>query len=235
MRALQYPEVTQESGSMGGENHRHPAFGCITVHQWTGGGKGSRLFGSDLRHNAGITITLYEAENRRSLSRDWISQGKMVADFDISLAQWARLVSSIGDGGGVPVTLRHTREGALNEHPGIAQPVATKKEVHGEEMAKALQERLNAALASIEKLGSMIESGQTGKKALKEIHADLAREIGYIPGTTKFVYDQFAEATEKVAEDAKIEVEAHVAGMAMRLGMEHLRDMAPRISGKDEQ
>lgn len=210
------------------EVHTHPAFGQVEVVRWSCGPGGARLYGSDLLHRCGITLTFKTSELNRGLSSDHHFSREMLLEVQMSEAQWARFVSSQGQGGGTPVTVRYRRDGGLVDVPPIAPPEATKREKHGEEMAGGLRERLGAIQQLADDLETAIED-RAGARRLREIQRELARHAEQLPGSVQFVYDQFARATERVAEDAKIEVEAHVAGVATRLGLEHLRDLAPQL------
>lgn len=212
---------------------RHPAFGQVTVHHWNSSGR-HRMYGSDLGHSSGLTITVTGSVMYRGLSYDRHHSQDIILEFDLTEAQWARFVASTGNGGGVPVTLRHKRTGPLEELPSIAAPEASKREVHGKEMASALKETLATAQAVADEIGQMLSSpGSVSKTRLKELHHDLELAVSHLPGSVRFIYDQFAKATEKVAEDAKLEIEAHVAGVATQLGLEHLRNMAPTLEYQD--
>lgn len=208
----------------------HPAFGNVVVTHWHGSGRGQRLFGSDLGHNSGMTLCFSECDMHRGLSNDHHYSRNIILKVDISESQWARIVSSTGNGGGTPVTIRERCVGPLKSMPAIAAPEASKREVHGEEMATSLRKAMKTAQDAAAKLGELLEKpGSISKTELKAIYAQLSRPIDYLPGTVQFIYDQFAEATEKVAEDSKLEIEAHIMGMATLLGLEQLREIAPRF------
>lgn len=209
--------------------YRHPAFGCAVLTQWNSNVP-MRLFGSDLGHHTGITLRFYAAEQHRGLSSDRHVPTEILLEVDLSGAQWARLVSSQGLGSGAPVTITERRTGGFEEVPGIAAPEASKREIHGEEMAAGLRARLAEMRRVAERLTAIVEGpGVVSKNELRALSKDLARHVEQVPGSVQFVYDQFAEATEQVVEGAKAEVEAHVAGVATRLGLENLRDLAPRL------
>ena len=206
----------------------HPAFGCCQVTQWHG--TGHRLFSSDLEHHTGITLKFHRATMYRGLSFDRHYAEEVLFECILSQAQWASLVSSQGLGMGVPVTITEARSGPLDDIPSIAAPEASRKELHGEEMAAALKERLDAISKCVADLGTHLAIGGT-KRDLREMHKELARHVEQLPGSVQFVYDQFTEATEKVVADAKIEFEASVATTAQRLGLDHLRGLAPTMLG----
>lgn len=211
---------------------RHPAFGQVTVHHWNSSHH-HRMYGSDLGHSSGLTITVTGSTLYRGLSNDRHHSQDILLEFDLTEAQWARFVASTGNGNGVPVTLRHARRGPLEDIPRIAAPEASKREVHGKEMASALKKTLERAQRISNEIGTMLASpGSISKTRLKELHHDLDLAVSHLPGTTQFIYDQFAEATEKTAEDAKLEIEAHVNSLATQLGFEHLRNVAPTIESQ---
>jgi hypothetical protein len=214
---------------IGQTRYDHPAFGCVTVSKWHSNVP-IRLFGSDLGHKVGISLTFHTAYNLRGLSDDRHMADKIILRVNLSEAQWARLVASQGIGNGVPVTMEMRRFGQLVRVPDIAAPQASKREIHGEEMAEALREQLDALRALADKLGKMLDGGAVSKTALREVHREIARHVEQAPGSVKFIYDQFASATEQVAEDAKVEVEAHVTSLATRLGMEQLLEAAPLLT-----
>lgn len=218
MSAAQAPSATIETEGpwKGDTNYEHPAFGVATVTRWTAGGTGFRMFGSDLSHNVGLTIKIQLAGLHRGLSTDRVFPKGTIVEWTMSESQWARFVASVGNGSGIPVTLRHYREGEFVNAPLIAAPELSRKEVHGQEMADRLKQALKDAAADVELLGKMIEEGRLNKKELREMHGRLSRSIGYAPGNVKFAFDTFVEAVETVVDDAKTEVEAHVGHLATR-------------------
>jgi len=208
--------------------YEHPAFGCVTVTNWTGGGKAVRLFGSDLGHSGGVTLTFHEATALRGLSTDRHHAGAVLLEVDMSESQWARFVASSGKGCGTPVTITAKRTGDMEIPPRIAAPELSKREVHGEEMRKSLHEKLEKARQCTEAIAAMLDgSGSISKTALRAVYKELNLAISHLPGTTQFIYDTFAEHTEKLADDAKLEIEAFVDNLATQLGIEQLRLMAP--------
>lgn len=203
----------------------HPAYGVASVTHWTAT-PGTRLFGSDLIHGSGVTLAIKTASMSRGLSHDRPHGGEILVDLSMSHSQWASLISSQG-GREVPVTLEHCRTEGFKALPMIEPPTITKKELHGQEMADALRNRLGAIEAEIERLGKHLESGG-GKKELRTIHENLKREASHLPANLQFVYEQFAEATETVSNQAKSEVDGYVNGVVHALGLKSLAEL-PRL------
>jgi hypothetical protein len=225
-RPTQAPTRTPDEVFNGATREEHPAYGAAAVTHWTAT-PGYRLFGSDLIHGSGVTLAFTEATLSRGLSRDSVFSGRGILEVDFSHSQWASLISSHG-GRSLPCTINHRYTEGSRVMPMIALPEATKKELHGEEMATSLREHLKAIQAQIDALGIHLEAGG-GKKELRAIHENLKREAAYLPGSVQFVYDQFAEATETVVNQAKSEVDGYVNGVVHGLGLKSLADL-PRLT-----
>lgn len=226
--------VTSESARQGEKTYEHPAFGLVTVSRWQGSTP-TRLYGSDLAHRGGLTITIDQSKMRRGLSSDWHSSEKTVCEFSMSESQWARFVASVGNGGGIPVTLNHYRKGDFVMAPAIAQPELSRKELHGQEIRDEVKSAVAGLQAELKRLASLIDSGKLGKKELREMHREMEITVGNLPGNLGYAMDTFVKASDKVVEEAKTEIEAHVDGMATRLGLEQLRSMAPMVGNNSSQ
>ena len=177
----------------------HPAFGMLNVTRWTGGAKdgGFRMFGSDLRHRAGLTVTLSTASMRRGLSTDWHHEKDALVEFTLSESQWARFVSSVGVGSGVPITLRRYMSSGMVVAPEIAEPELTKKERHGEELRRTMSEALGKIAQSIDKLSGMLDSGKIGKTELRGLVHEMRVAVGNLPSDVQCALTTFDAATEQ--------------------------------------
>lgn len=214
------------------EVHHHPAFGVITVAQWHGGGSewGARMFGSDLKHRTGMTIEVRTAIRKRALGGDWVHDRDLLVKFDMTLSQWARFVSSVGNGSGTPVTLGMYRspDAEMIDAPSIAEPELSKRELHGEEMAQTLREALQEMADLTDRLGTMID-GTVSKKELRDIHKSMKITVDNLPLNVQFAHDQFARATEKLVDQTKTEIEGFIDGLAKQIGYDTIRSAAPSL------
>jgi len=215
MRDSQKPSLREKEHA--GENERtfeHPAFGMIGVRVTTGGDP--HLFGSDIKHNQRISITIKTARHKRNLSNDWYHAQKELIQVELSHSQFAEFITTPNVGDGIPCTItRH--EGRLV--PSIEQ-VETKQEMFRREIEDSARRRLGAIGAEIAKLGALIESGKLPKGELRELYKTLARHAEQLPGSIGFVVEQGEEALEKATTAAKIDIEATIHAHVNRLGLE---------------
>lgn len=203
-----------------GEIHKHPAFGMITMTEPTGGN--STLFGSDIGHNRRIRITVQHATLKRDLSHDWIHSTAMpLVEFEMSHAQFAQFITSVGKGCGTPVTLTYAPETVAVEVPGI-EKVESKHETFRREIQANATRVLEGMRFRIAALEEMINSGSLSKPKLRDLCRDMQITVGNAPSNMAFVVAQAEEALEKATSDAKIEVETFIDSQARRLGLERI-------------
>jgi hypothetical protein len=219
------PTVTEEVGYGGTTRQElnHPAFGNIMVTKPQG--NIGVLHGSELRHSSCVKITISNAKLVRDLSTDWHHSTDTIVEVEMSEAQWATFISSMGYGGGVPCTLVHKPEDGfkLQWVPSIER-VETSHEKFSREMRRAVHERQQAVKDGVKRLRTLLETGKPSIKELREILKALENNLDGMPGTAAFVMDCFQEVVEKETEAAKVEIEAFVTNMAMRTGIKALAD-----------
>lgn len=230
MRKQQAVEVGEETQM--GRKHHHPAFGVVQLVRSYGGGR--TMFGSELKHNGAMVITVSQAYEERGLNNSRHVEGQMICQFEFSLAQWAQFIASQGIGAGVPCTFNYYREGeTFTAVPTIA-PRESTKDVFRREMAEQVAERLSTSLVHLRKLRAMVEEGK-GKVAMREEISEAIRHVEQLPGSVRFIDEQFAKQVERIVSDAMTEVETFVTGMATNLGIEALKNGAPLLPGQKEE
>lgn len=190
----------------------HPAFGVATVTR--GQGSGTSLFQSDLLHNQTITLAIHEADRTRTLNRDWVHSGKSIVEVEMSLAQWGALVSAVGLGSGVPVTIRQRMgEPLVPEIPYEPRIAENLSEVNGsvERMLRESQDTLAGLTKAIE--------AKQGVKAIREALRKHQVTLNNASANAEFVVKSVAEAAEKVTSQAKADIESHMLAAAQQTGM----------------
>lgn len=181
----------------------HPAFGVAVVTR--GSGSARSLFQSDLQHNETITLRIKTAERQRHLLRDWTFARKELIEVEMSLAQWGALVSSIGIGSGVPVTIRATEQDyhvpTIPYEPRIAESVAETKGA-----VSRLVENSQKTLEALEKAISEKKGAKAIREALSLHHSTLKN----MAGNSAYAVKSLAEAAESVTAQAKADIESHI-------------------------
>ncbi|MEV0443592.1 hypothetical protein AB0I46_32210 [Streptomyces spectabilis] len=191
----------------------HPAFGVAVVTRRSGGGRS--LFQSDLVHNETISLSVHEATRKRDLSHDWVHPGQRLVEIEMSLAQWGSLVSSVGLGSGVPVTIRRTeRDPFVPEIPYQPRTAESLREVR--EVTDRMYARVRAATTA---LHEAIHE-KKGVRATKEALSALENAVAGAGSNAQFTVDSLVEAGEQVVAQARADIEAHVLEAVRLTGAE---------------
>jgi len=199
------PPVTDARG-----NEHHPAFGMLSVNRVTSS-HGISLFQSDLAHRSTIRITLETASRTRDLNHDWVHGEKHLVEVEMSLAQWASVVSSI-DTSGVPVTIRalpgdHNIDG-IPFAPRMAESLA--------EVRAATARSFSRIQEALKKYEETPNSPVAAKRAaLRQLHY----AVEGTEGTLTFAAESMEAHAENVVQKARADVEAMVLAEANRLGL----------------
>jgi hypothetical protein len=198
----------------------HPAFAKVVVNR-VSSMPGASLFDSEIRHGHYITLRINEADRTRALHRDWIHGTKTVVEVAFSMAQWADLISSFGNGDGVSATMTY-RQGvgplpAIPFEPRLAQSM---DEVHG--AADRTYDKVKAALAAVE------------EKPTKANIRNLRMAVDSAGSNVAFAAKSLTEHVENVVTKARADVEAMVQSEAERVGLPMSRSMALGIMAADD-
>ena len=162
-------------------------------------------------HNATLSIRIHASECGRSLNHDWHFAKEQYIEVELSEAQWATFVSSVGVGAGVPCTLRQ-RIG--QRVPYLPDPTPRTEQFSGE-----LSERLANILKRCDDLiaGAKTKAQQSELQMLKQ---ELQKNLPFVAGS-------FDSHMEKTVEAAKSEVHGYMTGAIQRAGLDALGSTLP--------
>lgn len=198
---------------------KQPAYGMLAFSRISGGNP--NLFGSSIRHTQKIQLTLKEGHVTRELNNDWYAGDKTLFEVEMSYTQFAELISAMNVGDGVPVTIRYT------ENKGRVDGIQIVNK-----RTQFLDEFKNQNEQSVDQINKMIKQLQTifaEKRPLKakektEILSALAVLSNTINSHNIFTLSQFDEAMEKIATEAKGEVEAFIQNKMNSLALVSMKE-----------
>jgi hypothetical protein len=190
--------------TMNRDYETHPSFGAITIGR-AQASPGVPLFQSDLKHHDIIRLTVHTAVRKRDLNHDYVHPEKPIIEVEMSLAQWAAVISSQGIGSGTPVTLSYIQgQGRIEEPPFEPRIEESIKEV--ENSTAKLVEGIARALAVLE---DAIET-KRGVKATRDALRTLKLKVDQAKGNQSFAVRSMANAAEKLVGNAKADIEMAV-------------------------
>ena len=103
---------TKESWS-GDKMSTHSGYGVMTITRQQVNPP-TALFGSSIKHGNVINVTISHADLKRGINHDWYHANGRICEIELSLSQFADMITSIGNGDGVPCTIHFTeRDGYI--------------------------------------------------------------------------------------------------------------------------
>jgi hypothetical protein len=200
----------------------HPSFGVAIVTR-TSAAPGVPMFQSDLLHREYISLRINGASRRRDLNHDWVHPERELVEVRMSLAQWGALVSSIGIGSGVPVTLVRKEIGERIPDP----PFEPRMKANLVEVDEAVGKLLADAHASLAALTDAIEE-KRGVKAIRSALSAHQSAVSNAKSNARFTVTSLTEAAEKVVSQARADIESSILA-AVTLTGGHVSIESPTI------
>ncbi len=185
----------------------HESYGIMRFSRVHGGK--TALFGSSIRQDNKIQCTLSTGGVKRDLHTDWYADEEELFEVEMSQSQFAELITSLNMGVGVPVTIRHIREGG-KLHTCQEPPFIAKGEQHQKEFSESMQDAFRETQELIEQVGKLFAEKKNLTKAdRQEVINALSRIQNEIGSNMDFAVQQFQEQMDHTVIEAKAEIEAY--------------------------
>jgi hypothetical protein len=194
------------------DRYEHPAFGFIRLNRVQGGDP--HLFMSNVRHQNKVTICIGRATMARRHHLDTHYAREEEISIEMTTVQFADLMAGLGQGGGVPCTIRKMRgpdgrgpDGNGAYLPGIDMENTAAR--YSKEVADTFKKRGQEIDDLVETVRSALDAAKVSKTKQAEILGPiqkLARDLG---ANMPFMADMFKEAVEGMVQEAKAVVEAY--------------------------
>lgn len=210
------------------EREEHPSFGWCTVSRVHSSPPGVSLFDSEIRHSEFVQLRISTATRKRDLHRDWIhGDTHRLIEIDMSMVQWAELVSSFGSSG-VPVTLAWVSGERIESPPYEPRMAQSTAEVEG-----AADKVFGDVTGTVSDLRAAFEN-KAGRKEIGDLLRRLESTLQNAKPNLRFAAESLTEHVENVISKARFDIEATVQ-MAAERGLEAGSAVRALMSGEEEQ
>lgn len=213
---------------------KHPAFGMAVFSRASVGGvRGKhRLFGSSIDSLNVIELTICHAEVYHRLGSDHFMGDKEIIRVEMSEHQFAQLLTTMNQGDGVPVTIRHINGKPTPPLPEMKVEAAKITDKFREDVAK-WKKQLDTTTVEIEAI--LAKKGALNQEEKKRVNELTSNLVIQIQNHSTFLLDQFDESVAGVIGQAKAEVEGFVNAAVQRTGLEALKGKAQQLLGMGEK
>jgi hypothetical protein len=196
-------DVSQGPGGGESVQETHPAFGIASVTRSTG--TSTPLFQSDVLHNTTVHLSISGAVRGRHLNRDYVHGDESIVEVEMSMAQWGALVSSVGIGSGVPVTIRRTQ--LIDVVPDLAYEPRLQQNVT--EVHTSIDKLMERSRSTLEDLTEAIE-GKKGARAIREALSAHTGSITHAANNADFAVKKLVDAGEQVTSQVRADIESQI-------------------------
>lgn len=191
-------------------DEEHPAFGMISVNRCQGTPR--TLFDSEIQHSHTVRLTITRAIRRRMLNRDWLHGTRDLIEIEMSEAQWASHVASMGIGSGTACTLRRVE---AEDGSGYAPTPDLPYEPRMEQSLGEVRGAVDALLTDIKDALAAYEASKTVKN-LRALHSTIENASG----NAAYAAKSLSEHAENTVSKARADVEAMVLQAAHAVGLD---------------
>jgi hypothetical protein len=235
MSKIKDPLVSERIDSLGHTERSHPAYGNISISRIQSG-KGRKFFGSSIKHNNFIRLTIHRGVEVESygIKRFRQNERRGLIEVNLTQTQWAAMVSSIGLGEGTPCTIEYYRDGNLVVPGGIGEG-----ENGNEHLRRILEESVSSQIANLQSqvkaLEDSISNGaKLNRKDLQEKLKSLRHSINNTPNNLSFATEVMEEVMEEIVENGKNELRSHAQNIALKVGLQEISDLGklPQLISK---
>lgn len=198
------------------EVKRHPSYGVIGISRVNGH---QHFFGSDTKPDSYIDIRIKRAEQINEIGRSWYFGKERLIELRMTNTQFAEMITSLNQGGGIPCTLEFVAgEGKIEQEKEKEYKVDFHKRKMSENAQKVL-ERLNSQIEDATK--SIQKLPKKDQENLNIIFSSLKRDLNQ---NFPWYMQQYYETMETVAQDIKSNMEADLMHKLQQLGLETLQN-----------
>lgn len=184
------------------KNLRHESFGILKIFKTNGGSKS--LFGSNMKHDTTIRVSIYQGEERRNNTNTRYEDiGNSIIDIEMSQMQFASAITNLNNGCGTPVTIRKVGNTKTEDCP-----FKNKREDLEDKFEKYMKTISDKTFNMDERISEIINSknslNKNDKKEILGIILNLKMELmSNIP----YIQQNFNEQIEETIIEAKNEME----------------------------
>jgi hypothetical protein len=181
------------------------------------------LYGTSNECRETIQLRIYTSEYHRDLSRDWHLADKEIIRVEMSPSQFAEMITSLNVGSGTPVTIRRLQGEGIEE-----PPYKNDRDLFDHEFKTKVDEVMDCMNQLIDETESIGTQKAISKKDVSHLLNRLKGIRQEIQSNMPFVAQSFSEHMGNVVSSAKIEFESFVEGKIRSVGLETLREEAPK-------
>ena len=207
---------------------RHESFGTISFSK-VQSSHNQNLFGSSIPHRHFIMLEIRQAILKRDLHRDWIFGDRVLLRVDMSLTQFADVITSLNTSE-VPCTICFFNGKSIE-----SKPIENKRMQIDREFAEFADEIASEENEYYKKIETILRKPNIGKHDRVEIMKQLDLSKMQIASNMPFVKKRFTEEMDNTVLEAKNEFSAFVDDKIRMAGLKGLKKESFMLDFDDKE
>lgn len=215
------------------QRQTHESFAQLSFHRINGSGKS--LYGSPLKHNQVIRMTVSESEMIRDLHETRYHAGRVLFEVDMSPQQFSEVITTLNMGRGTPVTLNRINNKHIDECPH-----QNERELFANEFKNQIDEVTKTAKKLVEDAQEILSQKTIKAADRKRLSGLLYRIQTDLGSNLSFTNSMFHESMDKAVSAGKHEIESFWRSIVEGMGTQSLAEKANppqlfNISGEENR
>lgn len=202
----------------------HPSYGILSMSRSSIGGEGTALFGSSIRHNNTIRLSISKGLLERKGNEDRyypkLLQKDKYVEVEMSCSQFAEAITSLNRGEGIPVTIR-----SLNGQWLEPCPFEDKQKKIREDFVDTAKQVTRELDSKTKAVAELLENKKTLSKADREFIVAALQDASFsLSQKMPFISELFEEQMDRTLMEAKAEFESFIQSKMNRLALSALAE-----------
>lgn len=201
------------------------SWGMVGLHRATTIGT-EKFFGSDVKTNNVIILTIKQAEKSRSLNRDFVCGKETIAEVVLTPNQFAEMITLMNYGDGVPCTIRFTQKDGFIEF----KPEDNKLDLILKEREQHINSSFNGLIDTMKTIQELIEARKISKSVGSDLVIKLSNVIEEIEGRGRdFINNQAKLEIEKMVVEAKQNIQNYIDYKVYETGISTIKNIGSSL------
>ena len=171
------------------------------------------MYGSKLKHNYYIVLTVSRSALTRDLSQEWYHPTEEIIEVRMSENQFAQMITSLNRGTGSPCTIQRVQGKRIEDPKHTIETETIRKEF--KRATENVTTQLREALRKLDELTS--PGVKVSKSTVASLKESIAAAVSGVDSSMPFIIGQFEEAIDDTVASAKNDIEAYATHMMVGL------------------
>jgi hypothetical protein len=208
------------------ERYQHESYGQIQFSRING--RGLNFYGSELKQDNYISLTISKSEVDKDLSKEWYYDKEEIIKVRMTTAQFSELITSLNYGSGACCTIERLNNKPVEELPNVE----SRKEFVHRKFKERMKMFANKIRANKDRAKEIVKKKTLSKQDIHDLSHELEWLTQEVESNIPYFAECFQETMDEVVYEAKAEVENALLHKISVLGLNELHKQNKLLTNK---